>query len=620
MLLKQGSEGSDVASHVKNLPALLLPSAINDKFQDFFGLLRRPVGRMRWPASPIISFLLVTVLTGAPCEAAGQQLTGVLIRQKVNTAYSHDLAGLTTQLKTSGDRTVAVKPGETLSQIISREYAVGRSNARRAYEMIEREIVDRNALSGPNNVTAYTPIRVPNALKKALEAPNPRNWLNQIPKVAIDSRLSAHPNMSLDQLVQEPAERPKVDSTDRAGAAEALRFTLLTKEEAERVLALDHSATVESTPMDITFAQASGGPTPDWLPDATKQFLRAKLAAQPKQRPVLIVLDDAWPDNATFIKSKDFFESAIAAVRKTDKLPDAPFSHALKSAQAIDWTVATPSKIHAAEIRDSLVPLEQLTPPDGRVDTIYLPLFARDNGAAEVLTKLIALNLVLESTHPPYYGDIPSATLNWAETVADRIIKSLAARNQGTSGAGADIEKTDVAVIQAAMNFCSYFSEVSGRPCFLSMSWTTPNQWYQPNVPAGFYGLFVAATGNEEPTTNIYSLKRQFAARSMSPGDVLAVMNIDDQGNPTCHSSVFGTDLTGVFGVAYAGYLTPTDCGTSFAAPRVAWLLAAREATKDAPIDPSKWQKALELEILSRRASGSGYNQARFVPEEVFSR
>jgi hypothetical protein len=572
--------------------------------------------------------LAQAAFASAPTElrqrAAAEPLTGVIIRQKINTAYDRDLAGLQTQFETGGERTVVVKSGETLSEIISREYAVGRSNARAAYEMIEREIVDRNALPGANSVTARTPIRIPDALKNALAAPNAHNWLNRIPKVAIDSRLSAQSNASFDELVQKPAERPSVDSIARAGATEAVRFTLMSEEDAQKTVELDPSATVESSPVDITFAQGPGASGTDWLPDPTKEFLRQRLAAPAKQRPVLLMLDDAWPDDAAFVRSRDFFESGIAAVRKADKLPMATLSNAVRSSQKVDWTVARPATVHAAEIRDALTPLEQLTPAEGRVDTIYLPLFARDKGAVEILRNLIALNLVLDNTHPPYYGDVPASTLSWADKVADTIVTNLTIRDQGMSsanaGEAADIEKSDVAVIQAAMNFCSAFSEVSGRPCFLSMSWTTPNQWYKPNVPAGFYGIFVAAAGNEKPTTNIYSLKRQFAARSMSPGDVLAVMNIDEQGNPTCDSSVFGTDLTGVFGVAYAGYVTPTLCGTSFAAPRVAWLLAAREATRNPPSDPSRWQKALTLEILNHRASGAGYNPARFVPEDVFSR
>jgi hypothetical protein len=154
------------------------------------------------------------------------------------------------------------------------------------------------------------------------------------------------------------------------------------------------------------------------------------------------------------------------------------------------------------------------------------------------------------------------------------------------------------------------------------MSWTTPDQWFQPNVPEGFYGLFVAAAGNI-PALNIYSDPRQqFAARSKSPGDVLAVMNTDENGSPVCDSSVFGNDLTDVFGVAFPGYLgpAPTDCGTSFSAPRVAWLIAAREAVKDPPAAPADWQTALRRELLDHRTNGAGYARARFVPEEVLSR
>jgi hypothetical protein len=558
---------------------------------------------------------LAIAATPVSAEPPVQQTTGVIIRQRVPLDYNRDLAGLATQLDTAGERTVSVKSGDTLSHIISREYGVGTSNAREAFGMFERKIVEKNGLADAGKLTASTRIRIPDAFRNALKEPNPANPFNKIPKVAVDPRISADSDLSLDERLQRPSDSPEVDSSFRAGAAEAVRYRLVSEEEAQRIALLDPTVTVESIPFEITFAQADGAGTQDWLSPATKQFIQAKLAAPQKQRPILLILDDSWPDDTAFVRSRNFFVAGIAQVRSAYKLPPASFSGQLQP-DSIGWTTAVPTNRHAPKIRDALAPLENLVPVAGAlVETVYVPLFARDRGASEILRQLVELNQLLLNIRPPYYGDIKPEVTGWARTVSTTIVNSLERR-----AADATVSSTDVAVIQAVMNFCSYLSEATKRPCFLSMSWTTPNKWFQPNIPSSFYGLLVAAAGNEGQSTNIYAQQRQFAARSMAPGDILAVMNIDDNGNATCDSSVFGTDLTDVFGVAFAGYLTPTDCGTSFSAPRVAWLLAAREALRNPPAEPWRWQKQIVREVLEHRASGTDYARARFVPEDVFSR
>lgn len=75
-----------------------------------------------------------------------------------------------------------------------------------------------------------------------------------------------------------------------------------------------------------------------------------------------------------------------------------------------------------------------------------------------------------------------------------------------------------------------------------------------------------------------------------APGDVLAVMNTDGNGQELCKSSRL--PLTGTnpfYGLAYDGtFAGGSECGTSFSAPRVAWLLALRQAY-NAPIGKAGW-------------------------------
>jgi len=50
------------------------------------------------------------------------------------------------------------------------------------------------------------------------------------------------------------------------------------------------------------------------------------------------------------------------------------------------------------------------------------------------------------------------------------------------------------------------------------------------------------------------------------------------------------------------------ECGTSFAAPRVAWLLALRE-TRDSDFDPQNWEDELYRLITSGRTPSGGLGQ-----------
>jgi hypothetical protein len=76
-----------------------------------------------------------------------------------------------------------------------------------------------------------------------------------------------------------------------------------------------------------------------------------------------------------------------------------------------------------------------------------------------------------------------------------------------------------------------------------------------------------------------------------APGDVLAVMNTDDSGATLCDSGTLPLASPNPFyGLAYDGRFVAdgAKCGTSFSTPRVAWLLALRQAY-NAPVAPETW-------------------------------
>lgn len=537
----------------------------------------------------------------------------VIIRQNIPIDYENQQDGrLARSLSTAADVGIVVRQGDTLSGIISDRYRVGMSNAPQAYKVFEGYILAQNALRSPLELKADSRIFVPQVPRIALKYFNPEKPLFQLPKFAISSQLFPR-----SQALNPDGPLLRLEEAFRAGAQEAVVYRGEDRKRAEEVLAADPTATVESAPITISFqAAAAASSNGDLLSPADAQIVRKALSDVPKQRPVLLVLDDSWPTDESFRKSRDFFEEALAKVRTKYKFRDAEFSARLRSAVGATWTSTKPiGQRHSQSIEASLASLRALEPEEGRVRVIYLPLFAREFGAIEIFDSLIVANQVIDVRKGQFDDWIPDSTVKSARALASKVTTRIASLRDF------DAKSSDVAIVQAVLAFCDYYSRATLSSCSVSMSWTTPDFWFPVRVPASNYGLFVAAAGNEGGGANtLYTLKRQLAARSATPpGDILAVMNVDARGEPTCESTTFGMSMSGIFGVSFSGFVDEATCGTSFAAPRVAWLLSAREAMRPAPQDTLKWRNSLWKEITtSVDESASGYNRYRLQINNIF--
>jgi len=111
------------------------------------------------------------------------------------------------------------------------------------------------------------------------------------------------------------------------------------------------------------------------------------------------------------------------------------------------------------------------------------------------------------------------------------------------------------------------------------MAWELSQDQWDPKVPSEYGGLLVVAAGNDGASTPVVKTKMEVAERSYHPGDMLAVMNVDDKGTLACDFSIVDPDGD-AFAVAFRGDLSNSACGTSFSAPRLAWLLALRESSR----------------------------------------
>ena len=557
--------------------------------------------RMRWPFFGVLAWGYLAIgLTPAWAQTLGDD--DVILRQSIDTRYEALSDELDAILPAAGSRTTLVLERDTVSSIIAQRFGVGPTTSPEAYREFEAFIAASNDLSDASELRAGDTLDIPDLPRIALRRPNSQNPFNTIPKLAFDGRLR------LALGAPEGDDGLVVTEDGRRGAAEAVVYRLLDSDKAQEVHALDPNS--EPVAVIMPFSYAERGSTAiahsgELLPPTDEAFLRTQLSRPKHQSPIVIILDDAWPTDAAFVNARDFFAVALAQLRRHWGIPTSSFSRRLASSTGTEW-LRTPlaAESHAQQIAEALTPLQALEPADGRVRVYYLPMISAQRGAAEILQQLIAFDGI-RSTISDRANRVQPDIIRGQNEIAQAVVNRL------DRAEGFVAQRSDLAVIQAVLAFCENYSLLTSQACYVSMSWTTDEGRYRPRLPDGGYGFPIAAAGNEGSSSNgLYGSRRDFAARSKAPGNILAVMNLDDDGAPACGSTVLGDYTTAAFAVGFSGEVRDGVCGTSFSAPRVAWLLAARESVRPAPADIPRWRDQMWSEI-TRRAGPTGPDYGR---------
>jgi hypothetical protein len=496
----------------------------------------------------------------------------IIVMQRVNSRY--DLPdNLSAALDKALPAQVQVRPAEGITSILSRLYSVGDHSVKPAVGPLISWIRARNNLPENLALAAGQPLTVPDVPKLALTAPGAANPNNRVAKLSLDLR----PLNDLAGLIRIDSERG-LDEAQRPGAAVVVSIRQLTASQAADALNQDPDLTLVSAPLNVKFLDDAlhGSAT-----TATPALSVIQIAATRPvmQHPILFVFDDNWPSLAEEEASRTYLLTAIRDLRSKLLMPPMKaFSLACSlGAKVTDWPDA--GRSHSAEIAEALVPFKTVAPA-AAVKVVYVPAIAAGPCASEVIGQIAEFHLIAEHMadvlgKEPALPDIVKGYHALAAQVVARI--DVAETNRQA--------KTDVEAIQGLFEFARLYGAFLSQPVFVSMSWDFPLDRYFPKVPSEFGGLFVVAAGNDGTDDQgnalppVIQTKIQFAARSAHPGDMLAVMNVDDAGKLTCYSSL--VDPAGMaFATSYPGDISQTTCGTSFSTPRVAWLLALRESTR----------------------------------------
>lgn len=517
----------------------------------------------------------------------------VLIERVVNTKYRETVDAYNVLLRSKLTKPYIVKEGDNLPAIVNARYTIGQTKTPELFEpMAERirelneairnkpmvpgqklELPDLPPLQWKEPVTAAPKYGVPRiqtgpSLKETQSGKKSKFWESIYQKADF---AIAEPALKSEPLVSQPRwTTPEVAKAELASEGGAVRTVLWDQ------------------PLVISFADSGAQFAGTSIP-ADVQFVKDLVKRKPPPNEVvLFVLDDSWPDAQAFVDSKTFMISAMDVVRKRFKLGDGLAISKLKDATSTSFTFPSGYSPHAVAIKAALSEFQALTP---KVRVVYLPLFTQQTWSKELwmeLTFMFRCAFLMDEqfgTTPPY----PAIRAD-AEKFAIDVVGAIPKETADAVG------RAQQSPITSLHFFAQLYARATGMPYFVNMSWTVRKKQleFKPNADADVAGVSLAATGNDQ--LDVMNDEVYLAYRGKpSPGDVLAVMNTDSQGAPMCKSGKLPLEgLSNFYGLAYDGRIQSTGaCATSFATPRVAWLLALRHAY-DAPLKDSSWKKWYE--------------------------
>jgi hypothetical protein len=405
----------------------------------------------------------------------------------------------------------------------------------------------------------------------------------------------------------------------------------LTKQEQELLRTV--KATVEVQPVvtdAITVRLSARPPETEMgdLPDPVEfsdaktalEKLKSRVRGTGEPRPLLLVLDDAWPSEEHFISSRDFFQRAVpVAWRGVPPLVRGNLLMAMPTSWASSKDIGPPNGYgcqalkgcltHASQIAASIAPFEDAARQalaQSPVEVVFVPLNKAQGAPASALLRTL-WNFNYFASPAGVLSGMPTALdeqsrqtyLNEGTRFEERFLEDQVAP-------GALSMRASGAVIFSVISFARFYSEQAKVPVYINISWTTDDKYFQfPEIRNEYSHrvLAVSAAGNDcKPSDgcakfldDVATVDIKPVARSGKGKEYLTVMNVSAGGAPTCWSNRIRPEW---YAVAYSGR-TETDCGTSFASPRVSWLLAARSAA-DSTSAPKAWWRGNDALVSQR--------------------
>jgi hypothetical protein len=577
----------------------------------------RFIRRTKYPGAYLLSAVIIC-LAGS-CALAQTPTTEEYVtvwRKTPNDFYSANfpIDVLNVILDSSPPRAVPIQEDDTVSAIVQRLFNVSQQWTPAVYDALLATIGKLNPDVDFRKLTPGTTIKVPQLPLTGKSSPGPS------PKNRVPNLLAAMGETVRWSEVTAEFTGPltRAQQFARAAQTELQYFRLPASQAKKYIQAMSAGGRFgfgQSGRMAVVLAGAAAdsqqaGPI---LSEALATRIRNGLAAagDNSPRPIVVILDDSIPDSASYKAAKEFILSASKAFPTLAQLKPSPYAERL--AKQSDLIIPTEAdllypnlRLHSGMIHKALDEFTALD-SNGTVKVIYLPLTTTQTETGPIVRQIIYLGQLLKMCPPGSQYTATADRAAQAQGLTEQIIQDDSALGftplQPFTGEQLTVT-TDSMYLESLSIFLKYYSDVTRQPHVLSFSWTVPDLQLMTYFQPGAYGWKVTAAGNGANGQGINVLRQpyvQFAYRGLDPKDFVVVANSTGS-SAACPSNIFDDPPeVKVLGLAFPGSLNGTLCGTSFSAPRVAWLLGAREVLTQKQI-PADYPAGIDIWIASKEA------------------
>jgi hypothetical protein len=546
------------------------------------------------------AFATLIFLASSPASGAAASEPSAdraMVRIDVDAAYddsAESVSEIANLLSALPPLQVKVERGDNLSKIVLANYGFGPDNLPRTYAVVAAEIRRLNGLRTDAELRPGL-CTIPLLPRRALpQSRAPHTVLADLP------RISTFEVDAAESPAERSAIRPSlfsrfrsfIQSKRRGSKTALLRVSVPLSSLRSLLSRLGSKVTVENTPM-LAHLASSGAET-----DTLRRVLDARetrriqqlLSEPPKRRVMLAILDSGWPSPEALVESFSEIQRLLRQASTRLKLDQPTVS---------GKAYVPPANAHCQSIEKALREFRN-TDAQRSIIPVYVPM-TRDQSAAPLIEEILFIhfvNLTMGSSaglDPPPRRDRDQARANAKAIVArlpERVSNSLI--------------RTDKAILDALFTL----ARLNNIAYVVNTSWTVPDQQLEVTFPNLRRGVLVAAAGNDGKNVHKDPVV-DFPARSINHLDTLAVINAEKGRDALlCDSSYVEMSSPSVRdqlnAVAFDGRVSEGTCGTSFAAPRVAWLIAVYEAVQRHEVPSEAWCVELHERLRSTR-SGSNY-------------
>jgi hypothetical protein len=548
-----------------------------------------------------ICFLVLTlalVVGRASADDADEQRDGVTdaanvqLAVRIDAHYSDDPASIA-QLRQLLDflppESAQLRAQEDIHRFVIRRYGFGpykQPDARHAFFLLRDYIADHNHLSP--YMTGPRTIRVPPLPPRQKLFVNRAKRTNRLPKL---QTLESFYTSGLAFMVR-PVNQ--LDDSAREGSRSVVLDVRVTAQQA-RLLATTAFFNTSAVSADVHPVVASfGGTCNEPLPTRTTPLLTPSEQSLITERvntahgAELFILDTGWPSAPEMAYAISRAGDALKQWRLDLGLPAEPLATVTFHAPPLPLR-------HCEDVATSLAELRALDPTRRAVDVIYFPITIQQDTVG-FFRNLLEVSYVAErvntiGTTKTNAASLYARAVTNAAWVLDDIQKQLQTDPSGFI--------TNKAILDGLYRLADYISGRNNSLHVVNASWGLPAKLLKL-LPEFERGLTVVAAGNdneEYPGSEI-----DLARHCVENGRYLGVVNMDRNGRRLFCSGHIKTGYEAkASSVGFDGIISGS-CGTSFAAPRVAFLVALAASQLQTP-DLSSWFLDLEARAASASAT-----------------